>query len=134
MGATCETSECSEDSPDHLDSTKTVVEFIKVKNRKGKITTQAIVNDVKFYCNKTEDEGRRKTFRCSYYDSEKCRCRFTAIKIDLDTESEWEVEEIGNASQDFHEQSRIETLISKAKVELRQCVLASAADKRLKDI
>ena len=36
LGATCETSECSEDSSDHLDSTKTVVEFIKVKNRKEK--------------------------------------------------------------------------------------------------
>ena len=35
LGATCETSECSEDSSDHLDSTKTVVEFIKVEKEKS---------------------------------------------------------------------------------------------------
>ena len=34
-----------------------VVEFVKVK-RKGKISVQALVNNVKFYCNRTVQDGQ----------------------------------------------------------------------------
>ena len=39
-----------------------VVEFVKVK-RKGKISVQALVNNVKFYCNRTVQDGQMKFFR-----------------------------------------------------------------------
>ena len=57
------------------------VRFVEVE-KKGKITLQAVVNNVKFYCNKTLNDGQRKKFRCSYYDSEKCKCSFFATRID----------------------------------------------------
>ena len=57
------------------------VRFVEVE-MKGKITLQAVVNNVKFYCNKTLNDGQRKKFRCSYYDSEKCKCSFFATRID----------------------------------------------------
>ena len=87
---------------------ETIVEFVKVK-RKGKISVQALVNNVKFYCNRTVQDGQMKIFRCSYYDSEQCKCRFTATRVDSDTDAEWEVEDLGNATNHFHETAKIET-------------------------
>ena len=110
-----------------------VVEFVKVK-RKGKISVQALVNNVKFYCNRTVQDGQMKIFRCSYYDSEQCKCRFTATRIDSDSDAEWEVEDIGNATNHVHESANIEALVAKAKVKLRQHTIDSPMEKRMKDI
>ena len=115
------------------DESNNVVEFIKVK-RKGKISVQALVNNVKFYCNRTLQDGQMKIFRCSYYDSEQCKCRFTATRVDSDTDAEWEVEDLGNATNHFHESAKIETLIAKAKVKLQQLTISSPVEKRMKDI
>ena len=111
----------------------TIVEFVKVK-RKGKISVQALVNNVKFYCNRTVQDGQMKIFRCSYYDSEQCKCRFTATRVDSDTDAEWEVEDLGNATNHFHETAKIETLIAKAKVKLQEHTIGSPVEKRMKDI
>ena len=49
-------------SENHLESEsgdEAVVEFVKVK-RKGKISVQALVNNVKFYCNRTVQENFAK--------------------------------------------------------------------------
>ena len=123
-------------SENHLESEsgdEAVVEFVKVK-RKGKISVQALVNNVKFYCNRTVQDGQMKIFRCSYYDSEQCKCRFTATRIDSDSDAEWEVEDIGNATNHVHESANIEALVAKAKVKLQQHTIDSPMEKRMKDI
>ena len=59
------------------------------------------------YCNKTVQDGQMKFFRRSYYDSEQCKYRFTATRVDSDSDAEWEVEDIGNATNHFHESAKI---------------------------
>lgn len=96
---------------------------------------QAVVNNVKFYCNQTLNDGQRKKFRCSYYDSEKCKCSFFATRINCSQiKSEWEVESLENATNHYHEGATVETMIDKAKVELKKVVLDAPIEDRLKDI
>ena len=107
------------------------VEFIEVKKRvTGKLTLQAIVNQIKFYCNKTDKETGRKTFRCSFYDSEGCTEFFKASKV----ENKWKAETLEYATRHYHESEEGEGVITKAKIALKKDVLAAPLGKRLKDI
>ena len=108
-----------------------LIEFVNVKKRtKGKETLHAIINKVKFYCNKTDKRTGKKFFRCSYYDSLQCRASFSAIKY----EGEWQAENLLKATWHHHENASDENLIEKAKASLRTEVITSSFDKKRKPI
>ena len=109
------------------------VRFVQVE-KKGKITLQAVVNNVKFYCNATFNDGQRKKFRCSYYDSERCKCSFFATQTQIKSEPVWEVENLENATNHYHEGAIVESMIDKAKAELKKAVLDAPIENRLKDV